>query len=79
MLEKSGFLRLYSLNPLYEPYELPVSEIKEVWKFIHYISSELPEPALPQDALLKTVASLKDDMNRVKNRLFVGETGKAEV
>lgn len=78
LLEKNGLLRLYSLNPLYEPYDLPVSEIKEVWKFIHYISSELPEPALPQDALLKTVASLKDDMNRVKNRLFEGMHGKAE-
>jgi transcriptional regulator with XRE-family HTH domain len=78
LLEKNGFLRLYSLNPLYEPYDLPVSEIKEVWKFIHYISVELPEPALPQDALLKTVASLKDDMNRVKNRLFENTTGKAE-
>jgi len=78
ILEKKGLLRLYSLNPLYEPYDLPVSEIKEVWKFIHYISSELPEPALPQDALLKTVASLKDDMNRVKNRLFESASGKAE-
>jgi transcriptional regulator with XRE-family HTH domain len=78
LLEKNGLLRLYSLNPLYEPYDLPVSEIKEVWKFIHYISSELPEPALPQDALLKTVASLKDDMNRVKNHLFDSSSGKAE-
>jgi transcriptional regulator with XRE-family HTH domain len=70
LLEKLGMLRLYSLNPLYEPYDLPFSEIKEIWKFIHYISSELPEPALPQEELLKTVASLKDDMNRVKSRLF---------
>jgi len=78
LLEKKGILRLYSLNPLYEPYDLSVSEIKEVWKFIHYISSELPEPALPQDALLKTVASLKDDMFRVKNRLFDNVADKAE-
>jgi transcriptional regulator with XRE-family HTH domain len=78
LIEKNGLLRLYSLNPLYDPYDLPISEVKEIWKFIHYISSELPEPALPQDALLKTVASLKDDMNRVKNRLFDGSSGKAE-
>jgi transcriptional regulator with XRE-family HTH domain len=78
LIEKEGLLRLYSLNPLYEPYDLPVSEIKEIWKFVHYISAELPEPALPQDALLKTVASLKDDMNRVKNRLFDGSAKKAE-
>jgi hypothetical protein len=47
-----------------------VTEIKEVWKFIHFISKELPEPMLPQTELLKTVASLKNDMNRVKSQLF---------
>jgi transcriptional regulator with XRE-family HTH domain len=70
LIDQHGALRLYSLNPLYEPYDIPVSEIKEVWKFVHYISVELPEPALPQEELLKTVASLKEDMHRVKSRLF---------
>lgn len=78
LIEKEGLLRLYSLNPLFEPYDLPIAEVKEIWKFVHYISIELPEPALPQDALLKTVAILKDDMNRVKNRLFDSSSGKAE-
>jgi transcriptional regulator with XRE-family HTH domain len=70
LIKENGILRLYSLNPLYEPYDVPIPEIKEVWKFVHFISEELPEPALPQEQLLKTVASLKDDMNRVKSRLF---------
>ena len=76
LIKEQGLLRLYSLNPLYEPYDVSISEIKEVWKFVHFISVELPEPALPQDELLKTVASLKDDMNRVKSRLF--DAGKSE-
>ncbi len=66
LLKEEGILRLYSLNPLYEPYEVPVSEIKEVWKFAHYISAELPEPILPQEELLKTVANLKNDMDKLK-------------
>ncbi|MBN1598635.1 MAG: LexA family transcriptional regulator [Bacteroidales bacterium] len=73
LIKEEGILRLYSLNPLYEPYDIPVSEVKEVWKFVHFISSELPEPSLPQEELLKTVASLKDDMNRVKSRIFSKE------
>jgi transcriptional regulator with XRE-family HTH domain len=79
LIQKDGILRLYSLNPLYDPYDIPVSEIKEIWKFIHFISMELPEPMLPQTELLKTVASLKNDMNRVKNRIFPlsQETGEA--
>ncbi len=70
LLNKSACLRLFSLNPLYDPYELHVSEIKEVWKFVHYISKELPEPVLPQNELLKTVASLKNDMQKIKGEMF---------
>jgi transcriptional regulator with XRE-family HTH domain len=70
LIQKEGILRLYSLNPLYEPYDVPVAEIKEIWKFTHFISKELPEPMLPQTELLKTVASLKNDMNKMKSQRF---------
>jgi transcriptional regulator with XRE-family HTH domain len=75
-IQKEGLLRLYSLNPLYDPYDVPVAEIKEIWKFIHFISKELPEPMLPQTELLKTVASLKSDMNKVKSKILtMGKEG----
>lgn len=74
LLEDSGYMRLFSLNPLFEPYEVHASEIKEVWKFVHYISRELPDPILPQDHLLKTVASLKKDMAKIKNEVFRKES-----
>lgn len=69
-LEQKGTLKLFSLNPMYEPYEVHVSGIKEIWKFVHYISEELPEPILPQEELLKTVAELKNDMNRIKTKVY---------
>ncbi len=68
LIQDEGKLRLYSLNPLYEPYDVPVTEIREVWKFVHYISSELPDPVLPKDDLVKTVVSLKQDVERMKAR-----------
>lgn len=74
-IKQNGLLHLFSLNPLYEPYDIHVSGIKEVWKFVHYISKELPEPVLPQDELLKTVANLKNDMSRIKSEFFMGEDG----
>lgn len=70
LIKEKGKLQLFSLNPLYEPFDIPVSDIKEVWKFIHYICDELPEPVLPQDELLKTVANLKNDMFQIKNKIF---------
>jgi len=69
LLEKEGKLVCYSLNPLYEPFDIAVGEIKEIWKFVHFISHELPEPLIPENQLVRTVASLKQDLNRLKNRL----------
>lgn len=69
LIQKEGILRLFSLNPLYEPFDVPVAEIKEVWKFVHFISKDLPEPILPQEELLRTVAGLKSDMDRLKRRV----------
>jgi transcriptional regulator with XRE-family HTH domain len=60
---------LYSLNPLYEPYEVHISEVKEVWKFVNYISSELPDPVIPEKQLMQTVAGMKHDLERLKNKI----------
>lgn len=65
-IEAEGKVILYSLNPLYEPYVIHVSEIREIWKFIHFISHEIPEPMIPENQLVRTVASLKQDMERMK-------------
>lgn len=64
-----GRLVLYSLNPLYEPYEVHISEVKEIWKFVNYISSELPDPLIPEKQLISTVAGLKHDLQRLKSKL----------
>lgn len=65
-IEKEGKMILYSLNPLYEPFEINVSGIREIWKFIHFISHEIPEPVLPENQLVRTVAGLKQDIERLK-------------
>ncbi|MBU0763284.1 MAG: LexA family transcriptional regulator [Bacteroidetes bacterium] len=62
-------LRLISLNPLYDPYDIEVGDIKEIWKFINYISPAVPEPELPKNELQKTVAALKKDMDKIKARI----------
>lgn len=75
LIEEENKLILYSLNPLYEPYNLAISEVKEIWKFVHYICSEIPEPAIPQEELLRTIAGLKKDMKFLKSR-FSNNSGK---
>jgi transcriptional regulator with XRE-family HTH domain len=59
-------LVLHSLNPIYEAYEVPVTEIQEVWRFVHYISSELPQQNLPKDELVETVGRLTREVREMK-------------
>lgn len=68
-IKTDGKLVLYSLNPLFKPYEIQVSEIKEVWRFVHYISSVLPEPDLPKNELMNTVVELKNDVEQIKMKM----------
>jgi hypothetical protein len=64
-----GKLVLYSLNPVYEPFEVHVKDIREVWKFVHYISEEIPEPSLTGDQIFKSVANLKKELELLKRQV----------
>jgi transcriptional regulator with XRE-family HTH domain len=68
-IKKEGKLVLYSLNPMYEPYEVHISEVKEIWKFVNYISNELPEPVIPEKQLFQAVAGMKHDLERLKAKM----------
>ena len=64
-----GKLILYSLNPFYEPYEVHINEVKEIWKFVNYISNELPEPIIPEKQIFQSIAVMKNDLERIKAKL----------
>ncbi len=68
LLESEHILRLYSLNPVYEPFQVHASEIREIWRFVNFISSEIPDPIISPDELVKTIVGLKKDFKMLKNR-----------
>jgi transcriptional regulator with XRE-family HTH domain len=68
-IKHDGKLKLISLNPLFEPYEIDAAQVKEVWKFVHYISSEMPEPNMPREKLMDEVQSLKKQVLAIQTKL----------
>lgn len=69
-LDESGLLKLHSLNPLYEPYEIHISEVKEIWKFVNYISGELPETnEMKTEALAQSLKSLQKEVKQIQTKL----------
>lgn len=68
-IESAKSFRLYSLNPVYKPFDLNVNGIREIWKFTNFISNEIPEPKIPKGDLLKTVANLQYEVNKIKDKI----------
>ena len=68
-IQEEGRLILHSLNSLYEPYSIPVSEVKEVWKFINYITDEMPEPNQEKSDLARTVQQLQKKVEAIQTKL----------
>jgi len=69
----NGFLTLHSLNPVYHPFSIHLNEIKEVWKFVHYISSEMPESAnMPKEQqLIDTINDLRKQVEEIQLKLNI--------
>lgn len=68
-IKTNGYLTMNSLNPLYDSYNINIKDVREVWKFVHFISSAIPEPNLPREELALTVAALKKDMEKLKKQV----------
>lgn len=58
-------IKLISLNPEFEPFDIPVNEIKEVWKFVCYLNAEIPEPETDIQKVLKKVNELQQQINQL--------------
>ncbi len=63
--EKQSF-QLVSLNSQFEPYDLPVTEIKEIWKFVCFLNTEIPEPETDLQQLMKSVNEMKIELQQLK-------------
>jgi transcriptional regulator with XRE-family HTH domain len=68
-LKDEKTLLLKSLNTLYEPYEVKANEVKEVWKFVQYMSKEIPDEQMTPDKLASTVLKMNEQLNLLKKKL----------
>ncbi len=66
-LSEKRALRLTSLNSAFKPYELPITELKEAWKFVCYLDTKIPEPATDIHKVLQTVNELKFEIQHLKS------------
>lgn len=68
-LEEKQSYQLCSTNLNYDPYYVHVNQIVEMWKFVNYISPELPDVKLEEGELLATMKHLQAEIHELKNTL----------
>jgi transcriptional regulator with XRE-family HTH domain len=68
-IQQEGKLILHSLNTLYQPYELDVKEVKEIWKFVNYISGEMPDRNVEKDELVSEMKALRQEVRAIQTKL----------
>jgi len=70
-IDDNGTLQLHSLNTLYDPYEIDVKDVKEIWKFVNYISSEMPDRNIEKDELVSEVRALRNEVKAIQTKLNI--------
>jgi len=69
-IRSDGKLILHSLNTAYEPYPIAVNDIREIWQFVNFISSDLPENMADETyRLSQTVKKLQKEVKAIQTKL----------
>lgn len=64
-------IQLCSNDPIFEPFDIKVSDIKEVWKFVSYISNSFKESNSSNDHLYFTVKELQRKINKIEKHIKI--------
>lgn len=68
-LTDSQTFKLCSTNTMYQPYDVHANDILEVWKFVNYISPELPEVRMDDSQLGRSLSELQKEVHELKSML----------
>lgn len=66
-----GKMILHSLNSLYTTYDIDINDVKEIWKFVNYISSQMPEQNIEQDELAGEIKALRQEVKAIQTKLNI--------
>lgn len=73
-LKKERRLVAHSLNPLYAPYEIPVAEVLEIWKYQLHLSDKITpvDTDITMEQVLPVLQEMRLELSRISK--IVGKT-----
>lgn len=66
LLKSEQSFQLSSTNTFYEPYNVHVNSVLEIWRFVNYISPELPDVRMDDKQLAKSIQQLQKEVHDLK-------------
>lgn len=66
-VSERGTLLLRSSNVAYEPFEVPVEEVKELWRFVAHIGRDFPQEYDPSEDLREAFSRMEREFEYFKN------------
>lgn len=69
LLKSEQSFQLSSTNPFYQPYMVHANDVLEIWKFVNYISPELPEVRPDDKQLSKSIQNLQQEVHELKSMI----------
>lgn len=68
-ISESGEFVMHSLNSEYDSYAIPVNQITEIWRFVNYISHEMPDGDNGQSEVLRRIKLIQNGIDELKGKL----------
>lgn len=69
LLDTNQSFQLCSTNTFYKPYLVHANDILEIWKFVNYISPELPEVRMDDQQLSRSIQDLQKEVHELREVL----------
>jgi transcriptional regulator with XRE-family HTH domain len=68
-LTENQTFTLHSTNPFYKPYQVDAKKVLEIWKFVNYISPDLPEVKIDEGQISKSIQEIRQDLSQIMKKL----------
>lgn len=64
-IKTSRSLMLHSLNESYQPFEVAVSDVLEIWKYVSYVSNTVPAGNISMMQIAQSLKEIRVDMEKI--------------
>lgn len=75
-LDENQTFTLCSTNPAYSPYDVHISDVLEIWKFVNYMSTDLDVLDTNDRNLTKALQNLQKDILNMQQKIEKIDTNK---